>query len=98
MAIWHPDFDRKLTIARSAGVSNVDLSERFNVSRTTIKNHVRKLALPRRADRAWTDEDDDIVIDGVMDGLLIKEIAAKLKRTRSAVSTRICRLKKRKLL
>ena len=54
----------------------------------------RKRRLPERAGWPWDDEEDELLAKWFEDGVDIKELAIKHKRTRGAIESRLVKLVK----
>lgn len=73
-----------------AGVPVKEIASQFPWSKSTIE---RYLGPPKRRPR-WTDEDNQIMVDGYFEGKPVKKIAKKLNRSPTAVRVAMCRYRK----
>ncbi len=72
--------------------SGHEVARRLGIGRTTVYNHLR---LSRNKKPRWTDDEDQIVVDGYVKKQRTKDIAAKIGRSRGAVAVHMCRHRKK---
>ncbi|MCB5195710.1 hypothetical protein [Deefgea salmonis] len=57
-----------------------------------VKRVERENSLPENAGSSWSEEEEETIISDYESGVSIKEIAAKVGRSKGAISSRLARL------
>lgn len=104
---WSKHDDERLIHFYKTGMDFEQLANKFNRSSKEVEKRLGYLGFlePRakipgleRAGEPWTDEENNMFMNMAKKGISAEEIGRKLRRTESAIQSRIDRLKKRKIL
>lgn len=68
-----------------------EVARRLGLGSTTIYNH---LGLQKQNTSTWTDDEIQIMVDGYLEKIPVREIARKARKSEVAVRIRMCRYRK----